>query len=365
MSIFLYRHSGLLKSVLVCTMRYCLDLSSCADTNYVFWIMQGVVMAHNIKAIGSFEIAVILPCYNEEAAIGQTIQEFQKALPSAKIYVFDNNSTDSTAKVAEGAGAIVRQEYYQGKGNVVRRMFADVEADIYIMADGDATYDAAAAPKMVQRLISDNLDMVNGARQHTDAEAYRSGHRFGNWMLTKLVQLAFSRQFEDMLSGYRVFSRRYVKSFPAKSGGFEIETELTVHALELRMPTAEVMTEYKTRPENSTSKLSTYADGFRILRMIGFLVKEEKPLQVFSTLALVIAVPSAIIFASVLGEFFDTGKVARFPSLFVALSGFIISGGSMMCALILDTISRGRRESRHMRYLQFPSPDQSALGDDT
>lgn len=259
------------------------------------------------------------------------------------------------ARAAE-AGAIVRSEGYQGKGNVVRRMFADVEADIYVMADGDATYDAAAAPAMVRRLIADNLDMVNGARRHSDAAAYRAGHRFGNRLLTGLVRQVFSRRFEDMLSGYRVFSRRYVKSFPAMSRGFEIETELTVHALELRMPTAEVETDYRARPENSASKLSTYRDGFRILRMIGFLVKEEKPLMFFSWLAALVFFPSLAVFLSILSDFFATGAVARFPSLFVALSGFVISALSLVCALILDTISRGRRETRRLRYLALPAP---------
>jgi hypothetical protein len=239
---------------------------------------------------------------------------------------------------------------------VVRRMFSDVEADVYVMADGDATYDASAAPAMVRRLIAQNLDMVNGARRHSEEAAYRRGHQFGNWMLTGLVQLFFSRRFDDMLSGYRVFSRRYVKSFPAMSKGFEIETELTVHALELRMPTAETVTEYRARPENSSSKLSTYRDGFRILRMIGFLVKEEKPLQFFSAMAGIVVLPSLGVFLSVLAEYFQTGLVARFPSLFVALAGFVIAALSLVCALILDTISRGRRETRRLRYLDLPAP---------
>lgn len=301
-------------------------------------------------------IAVILPCYNEEVAISQTVREFRAALPGARIYVYDNNSSDATAAHAAEAGAIVRHEDYQGKGSVVRRMFADVEADVYVMADGDATYDAAAAPAMVRRLLAGNLDMVNGARRHSDAAAYRAGHQFGNRLLTGLVQLVFSRRFGDMLSGYRVFSRRYVKSFPAMSKGFEIETELTVHALELRMPTAEIETAYRARPENSTSKLSTWRDGFRILRMIGFLVKEEKPLQFFSAVAALVFLPSLIVFFSVLSDYFATGQVARFPSLFAALSGFVIAALSLVCALILDTISRGRRETRRLRYLSLPAP---------
>lgn len=306
--------------------------------------------------IADLEVAVILPCQNEEAAIVQTVADFRTALPRARIYVYDNNSSDATAARAAEAGAIVRHEHYQGKGNVVRRMFADVEADVYVMADGDATYDAAAAPAMVCRLVEENLDMVNGARQHVDAAAYRRGHRLGNRMITGLAQAFFHRRFDDMLSGYRVFSRRFVKSFPAASQGFEIETELTVHALQMRMPTAEVMTDYRPRPENSRSKLSTYRDGFRILRMIGVLVKEEKPMQFFSAAAVIVFLPSLFVFLSVLAEFFETGLVARFPSLIVALSGFVISALSMVCAMILDSVSRGRRETRQLRYLQFPAP---------
>ena len=306
--------------------------------------------------LGDFEIAVVLPCFNEEVTIGRTVADFRAALPGARVYAYDNNSTDATSARAAEAGAIVRREEDQGKGNVVRRMFSDIEADVYVMADGDATYDAAAAPAMVRRLIALNLDMVNGARRHSDAAAYRRGHRFGNRVLTGLVRLFFRRRFEDMLSGYRVFSRRYVKSFPANSTGFEIETELTVHALELRMPTDEMVTEYRPRPENSSSKLSTYRDGFRILRMIGCLVKEEKPLQFFSALAVIVFLPSLAVFTSVLAEYLATGLVERFPSLFVALSGFVIAALNMVCALILDTISRGRRETRRLRYLELPAP---------
>jgi glycosyltransferase involved in cell wall biosynthesis len=306
--------------------------------------------------LGDLEIAVILPCFNEEVTIAQTVTDFRAALPRARIYVFDNNSSDATAARAAESGAIVFCEDYRGKGNVVRRMFADVEADVYVMADGDATYDAAAAPAMVRRLVTENLDMVNGARRHTDATAYRRGHRFGNWMLTRLAQVFFNRRFEDMLSGYRVLSRRFVKSFPAISRGFEVETELTVHALQLRMPTAEVMTDYRPRPENSRSKLSTYRDGFRILRMIGFLVKEEKPMQFFSAVAAIVFLPSLAVFLSVLAEYLETGLVARFPSLFVSLSGFVISALSLLCALILDSVSRGRRETRWLRYIELPAP---------
>ncbi len=302
------------------------------------------------------DIVVLLPCYNEEAAIADTVAVFRAALTAARIYVFDNNSSDRTAEVARAAGAEVRFEPRPGKGNVIRRMFADIEADIYVLADGDATYDASAAPALIARLVDAQLDMVSGARISDETEAYRRGHRLGNRVLTGLVQRLFARSFNDMLTGYRVFSRRFVKSFPAISQGFEIETELTVHALQLRMPTEEMPTAYAARPENSVSKLSTWSDGFRILKMIGFLVKEEKPLQLFLGIALIAFLPSLAVFLSVFREFLATGEVARFPSLFVALSGFVIAALAVTCALILDTVSRGRREARHLRYLQFPGP---------
>lgn len=306
---------------------------------------------------GSPRVAVILPCHNEVAAIAQTVRQFRAALPQAQIYVYDNNSSDGTAEVARNAGAIVRFEPRKGKGNVVRRMFADVEADVYVMADGDATYDASSAPAMIARLIDGKLDMVNGARISTDQAAYRAGHKFGNRLLTGLVQTLFSRQFRDMLSGYRVFSRRFVKSFPALSQGFEIETELTVHTLQLRMPADEVETPYYARPENSESKLSTYRDGFRILKMIGLLVKEEKPLQFFAAVAGILALPSAVVFLSIFAEFMETGLVARFPSLFVSLTGIGLAALSLVCAVILETVARGRREARYMTYLQISGPE--------
>ena len=234
-------------------------------------------------------IAVLIPCYNEEAAVPKVVGDFRRALPSATIYVYDNNSRDRTAEVARAAGAIVRIETLQGKGNVVRRMFADIEADIYVLVDGDDTYDAASAPKMIKALLDGPLDMVNGARVTNIEKAYRPGHRFGNWLLTHMVAWIFGDRFSDMLSGYRVMSRRYVKSFPALSAGFETETELTVHALELRMPISEISTPYKDRPIGSVSKLSTFRDGFRILWTIIVLVKEERPMQFFSLLALVLA----------------------------------------------------------------------------
>src|SRR5690348_10987521 len=241
------------------------------------------------------EIAVILPCYNEEAAIGNTVRAFRAALPQAQVYVYDNNSKDRTAEVARSAGAIVRTEIRQGKGNVMRRMFADVEADIYVLADGDDTYDAAAAPAMIAKLEDEGLDLVTGRRVHTEAAAYRAGHVLGNKMLTGLTSLMFRVRLLDMLSGYRVMSRRFVKSFPFTAAGFGIETELTVHAVRLMMPMAEVDTAYKERPAGSASKLNTWRDGFRILFTIAGLVREERPLVFYTTIAVLLALASVAI----------------------------------------------------------------------
>jgi glycosyltransferase involved in cell wall biosynthesis len=298
--------------------------------------------------------AVLVPCYNEEAAIAQVVSDFRRALPEALIYVYDNNSKDRTIEVAREAGAIVRREPLQGKGNVVRRMFADIEADIYVLVDGDATYDAASAPKMIKALLENQLDMVNGARVTEIQEAYRAGHRFGNWMLTTMVSLIFGNRFKDMLSGYRIFSRRYVKSFPALAVGFETETELTVHALHLRMPTAEVETPYKDRPIGSTSKLSTFKDGFRILWMILVLIKEEKPMPFFSLISALFALISVALAAPVLYEFWETGLVPRLPTAVLSISLMIIAFLSFACGLILDTVTRGRNEMKRMRYLNIP-----------
>ena len=301
-------------------------------------------------------IAVLVPCYNEETAIPQVIADFRRALPTARIYVYDNNSCDRTVEVARAAGAIVRGEPLQGKGNVVRRMFADVEADIYVLVDGDATYHAESAPKMIAMLQEQSLDMVNGARVTDIAKAYRPGHRFGNWLLTSMVAWTFGNRFSDMLSGYRVFSRRYVKSFPALAAGFETETELTVHALELRMPTAEVATPYKDRPVGSVSKLSTFKDGFRILWTILVLVKEERPMQFFALLALFFAAMSLMLLLPILLEFLETGLVPRLPTAVLSMGLMMIGFASLACGLILDTVTRGRREMKRMRYLNIPAP---------
>jgi glycosyltransferase involved in cell wall biosynthesis len=303
-------------------------------------------------------IAVLLPCYNEEAAIAQTVRDFRTALPHATVYVYDNNSRDRTMEVARGAGAVVRSERTQGKGAVVRRMFADVDADIYLMADGDATYDAASAPQLVQRLIEEQLDMVVGARVSQGQAAYRRGHVWGNKLLTGMLAQLFGRSFTDILSGYRVFSRRFVKSYPALSTGFEIETDISVHALELRMPVGEVETPYFERPEGSVSKLSTYRDGWRISRTILSLYRIERPLLYFGAVAVVFAL-IAVVLAVPLGiTYARTGLVPRLPTA-VLVTGLVIVGAlNIFAGLILDTVVRGRREVRRLAYLAYSAPGQ-------
>jgi hypothetical protein len=313
-----------------------------------------------LNDLNAVDIAVIIPCYNEEVAIGRVVADFRRALPKARVYVYDNASTDRTAEVATRAGAIVGHEPFKGKGNVMRRMFSDVDADVYVLVDGDDTYDASVAPSLVHALLDQQLDMVNGARVTQIKEAYRFGHRFGNRLLTGLVQRIFGKQFGDMLSGYRVFSRRFVKSFPATSSGFEIETELTVHALELRMKTAELPTPYKDRPEGSTSKLNTIRDGLRILRMIGLLVKEERPLMFFSCSAFALAMLSVGLAAPVVMEFLATGLVPRMPTAVLSVGIMLVAVLSMVCGLILDTVTHSRRELKRLAYLEIPAPQWPA-----
>jgi glycosyltransferase involved in cell wall biosynthesis len=284
-------------------------------------------------------------------AIGNVVGNFRLALPNATIFVYDNGSTDGTVEIARAAGAVVRIEPLRGKGNVMRRMFADVEADVYVLVDGDDTYDAASAPALVNLLVTGSLDMVNAARVTNIKEAYRPGHRFGNLVLTNLVTLWFGSRLTDLLSGYRVFSRRFIKSFPALSSGFEIETELSIHALQLRMPIAEFPVAYKDRPPGSTSKLSTYKDGFRILRTIVYLVKEEKPFAFFSLVAVAIALFALALGIPVILEFGRTGLVPRLPTALLAAALMILSFLSFACGLILDTVSRGRVESKRLSYL--------------
>ncbi|HEY1773688.1 MAG TPA: glycosyltransferase [Gammaproteobacteria bacterium] len=304
-------------------------------------------------------VAVLIPCYNEAKTIGAVVRDFRRALPKAEILVFDNCSTDASASEALSAGAAVRKVSHQGKGNVVRRMFADVEADVYLMVDGDGTYDATAAGALVQRLQADGLDMVVGSRDDEHPDAYRPGHRIGNALLTRTVGFLFGDTFSDMLSGYRVFSRRYAKSFPAAATGFEIETELTVHALQLHMPVAEIPTRYGSRPEGSVSKLSTWRDGWRILFTIGRLFKNERPLMFFSlgfatssAVAIVLAIP-------LFDEYLRSGLVPRFPTA-ILCTGLILLGMILLaCGLILDTVTRGRIEAKRLAYLAIPGPGHS------
>lgn len=303
-------------------------------------------------------IAVIIPCYNEEAAIAKVVKDFKVVLPQAVVYVYDNNSTDKTRETAAAAGAVVRTETYQGKGNVVRRMFADIDADIYIMSDGDETYDIAKAPLLIKELEENNLDMVVGVRKEVDLAAYRVGHRWGNLLLTKLVQYFFKHRLTDMLSGYRVFSRRFVKTFPAASSGFEIETELTVHSLSARIPMKEVETDYFARPVGSVSKLSTVRDGVRILLMIVNLVKEERPLLFFSAISAVFFIISLWFGIPVIEYYFENGTVPRLPRAVLAMGLMICFGICLLVGFILDSVSKSRHENRRFAYLNYRSPQE-------
>src|SRR5580692_1771264 len=299
-------------------------------------------------------IAVLVPCFNEEAAVAAVIADFRKALPSAEIFVYDNNSTDRTAAIARDAGAIVRSERRQGKGHVVRRMFADVDADIYVLVDGDATYDAASAPRMIETLLSDHLDMVVGFRVDQAEAAYRPGHRTGNWMLTRFLSAVFGQAFKDILSGYRVFSRRFVKSFPVLSDGFEIETELSVHALELALPVAEIETPYYARPEGSVSKLNTWRDGFRILGTILKLYRSEKPLRFFAFIGLFLALVAIGLAIPLAVTYLEEGLVPRVPTAILSTGLMIVAVLSVSSGLVLDTVTRGRREMKLLAYLAQP-----------
>lgn len=302
------------------------------------------------------KIAVLVPCYNEEAAITKVVADFRAALPAATIYVYDNNSRDATVARANAAGAVVRSETRQGKGNVVRRMFADIEADIYVLVDGDDTYDAASAGAMVEKLRVEGADLLTARRIHTEASAYRPGHVFGNKLLTGLTATLFNVNMPDMLSGYRIFSRRFVKSFPFTAEGFAIETELTIHAVRLMMPMAELDTPYKERPVGSVSKLNTWRDGFRILSMIFYLVREERPLLFFTALAALFAAVSVLIGAPVLAEFFQTHEVPRLPTAVLSMVLMVIAFLAVTAGMILDTVTRGRWEAKRMAYLAIPGP---------
>jgi glycosyltransferase involved in cell wall biosynthesis len=314
-----------------------------------------------IKApsLKNYRIAVLLPCLNEALTIAQVVADFQTVLPEAKIYVYDNRSTDNTADRAAAAGAVVRHEPQPGKGNVVRRMFADIEADIYVIVDGDNTYEVRSVRRLAERLLVERLDMVIGTRCVASREkaAYRRGHRSGNLFLTGLVRFLFGTRLVDMLSGYRVFSRRFVKSFPALSNGFEIETEFTIHALELNIPFAEESTLYGARPLGSESKLKTLKDGWRVLGTALLLFKEVRPFLFFGIIFVLLALTSVTLSIPILETFFETGLVPRFPTAFLAASITLLAFLSLTCGLILDSVARGRREAKRMTYLAYPLPE--------
>jgi len=307
----------------------------------------------------SMRIAVLVPCFNEEAAVASVVADFRKALPSADIFVYDNNSSDRTAAVARDAGAQVRSERRQGKGHVVRRMFADIDADIYVLVDGDATYDAKSAPRMIETLLSDHLDMVVGFRVDQAKAAYRPGHRTGNRMLTRFLSMVFGQAFRDILSGYRVFSQRFVKSFPVLSDGFEIETELSVHALELALPVAEIETPYYARPEGSVSKLNTWRDGFRILGTILKLYRSEKPLHFFTAIGIFLTLVSVGLAVPILVTYLEVGLVPRLPTAVLSMGLMILAVLSVSSGLVLDTVTRGRREMKLLAYLSQPPLNRS------
>ena len=304
----------------------------------------------------ALRVAVLAPCFNEGVTIAKVVADFRAVLPNADIYVYDNASTDDTRVRAEEAGALVRSEVRKGKGNVVRRMLADVSADIYVLVDGDDTYDAAAAPQLIARLLERRLDMVIGLRRQTSQLAYRPGHVFGNWLLTSLVNWAFRARIVDMLSGYRVMTRRFVKSFPALSTGFEIETDLTVHALEMGVAIEETPILYRERPEGSVSKLNSIRDGVRIVRFVARLVREQRPIEFFTIGAAVLLAAAAILGIPVIFEFLHTGLVPRQPTWLLAVSLGLLAFLSITCGLVLDGVSVARREARRMAYLAFPEP---------
>ncbi|HWL81694.1 MAG TPA: glycosyltransferase [Roseomonas sp.] len=310
---------------------------------------------------GAPSLAVLIPCRNEAAAIGGVVAGFRAALPEAAIFVYDNNSTDETRAVAAAAGAVLGSERLPGKGNVVRRMFADIEADLYLLVDGDGTYDPAAAPTMVRMLLEQRLDMVTGIRVADAAGAYRPGHRLGNRVLTGMVRLVFGKRVSDVLSGYRCFSRRFVKSFPALAHGFETETEFTVHALELRLPVGELPTAYRERGEGSTSKLHTWRDGLRILRTIIRLIQRERPLLFFGGVAVVFLLLSAGFFLPVFSTYLETGLVPRLPTFLASVAFLLLSFLSGACGLILDTVTQGRREAKRIAYLAIPAPESGTM----
>jgi glycosyltransferase involved in cell wall biosynthesis len=320
--------------------------------------MDDVVHEAELHVRQAQQVAVLVPCFNEERAVAKVVADFRAALPNATIYVYDNNSTDRTSEVARAAGAQVRRETHQGKGHVVRRMFSDIDADIYLLVDGDATYDAPSARTMIARLVEDRLDMVVAARVQHDAAAYRRGHRAGNWLLTSFVASVFQSRFTDMLSGYRVFSRRFVKSFPVLSRGFEIETELTVHALELELPVAEIETPYYARLDGSQSKLSTWRDGFRILRKIASLYRSERPLAFFGGVGAFLALVSIGLAIPIFATYMRTGTVPRIPTAILSTGLMLLACLAGVAGIVLDTVSKGRREMKFLAYLAQRAPGE-------
>jgi glycosyltransferase involved in cell wall biosynthesis len=320
-------------------------------------------MSSDERLVGSVtgtrhQVAVLVPCYNEEKAIAKVIADFRAAMPDATVYVYDNNSTDGTVAAARAAGAVVRRETYQGKGHVVRRMFNDVEADVYVLVDGDATYDAPSAPAMVGKLVEERLDMVVATRIDRDEAAYRRGHRTGNMLLTRFVAHMFGRSFADILSGYRAFSRRFVKSFPILSGGFEVETELTVHALELELPVGEIATPYYSRVSGSASKLSTWSDGFRILWTVLKLYRAERPLSLFGAFGAALGIMSIGLAIPIFITYVQEGLVPRLPTAVLSTGLMLLAFLSIAVGLILDTVTRGRREFKLIAYLALRAPGE-------
>ena len=301
-------------------------------------------------------VAVLIPCFNEAATIGKVVDDFRAALPGAAVYVYDNNSSDGTVERARAVGALIGYEPRQGKGHVVKRMFSDIEADIYVLVDGDATYDAASAPKLIERLISDCCDMVVGVRVDKETAAFRRGHRLGNTLLTGFVATVFGTKLRDMLSGYRALSRRFVKSLPVLSTGFEIETELTIHAMEISAPVAEVDTPYFARPEGSESKLDTWVDGVRILNMIIRLYRAERPLQFFSIFAFTCAAVSLALAVPIFITYIETGLVPRLPTAVLSTGLMLTAFLAITCGFILDTVTRGRKEMKRLAYLAHRAP---------
>ena len=317
-------------------------------------------MTMAIGDVEPLEIAVLVPCYNEALTIGKVVADFRSALPGARVYVYDNNSQDQTMEVAAKAGAVVRREPRQGKGNVVRRMLGDIDADVYVLVDGDDTYDAFAAPAMVDLLLRESQAMVVGKRIHSAVSAYRSGHVLGNTLFTSTVAQLFGQSFTDILSGYRVFSKAFVKSFPIFALGFEIETELTVHALTLKLPVSEVESEYRPRPEGSASKLNTYLDGSRILYKIVQLVRTERPMLFYGVISILLGVIAVLLAYPLFVTFFETGKVPRFPTGMVVVGLAVMSSISLVSGLMLDAVTRGRREMKLLAYLAARSQGAGA-----